>query len=210
MEHSSAGLEKLERLILAGHAAGLPVLVRPWTSDGGLLAKVLDMGANGIMAPHVDTAERAKEIVDCCRFAPLGKRGFSPLTRFDGLANPLEELSAAPFVVLQIEGAAGLERAVDITSVPGVDAAFVSPYDLALSLGVPPLSAEVFEAARDIAARVNPNTPLGIYVDDPARCGDWAQGGFRLQCVSFDGRMLAYGARHVAGAARQSIESVKR
>jgi 2-keto-3-deoxy-L-rhamnonate aldolase RhmA len=202
MEHSSVDFSTLEPLILAAHAAGLPALVRTWGEDAGLIGKVLDLGAHGIMAPHVDTPERARAIVEQARFSPLGHRGFSPLTKYDALSEPLRALGKSTYVVVQIEGRKALERVSRIASVPGIDAVFVGPYDLALSLGVPPGSPRVFSAAERIAKDAPPGIALGIYIDDPAKCGAWATRRFALQCVSFDGRMLSNGARSVVERAR--------
>lgn len=207
MEHSSTGFSRLETLLGAGHAAGLATLVRIWGEDPGLIGKVLDMGAHGVMAAHVDSPERAREVVNQARFAPLGRRGFSPITPFDALRQPLIELDEATYVVCQIEGASALSRAGEIAGVPGIDAIFVGPYDLALSMGVQPGSDAVFEAAERIANDVPPERVLGIYVDDPARCAQWAERRFALQCVGFDGRMFADGARRVAEQARLGMRA---
>jgi 2-keto-3-deoxy-L-rhamnonate aldolase RhmA len=202
MEHSSIGLSTLQHLIVAGQMAGLVVLVRPVGQDPSVIGKLLDMGAHGVMAPHVDTPERAAEIVRAARFGPAGSRGFSPLSKFDCLEKPLHTLEDSTFVVVQIEGQEALERVSEIAAVPGIDALFVGPYDLSLSLGVPPGSPEVRAAAERIAQSVPDCVALGIYVDDPAESASWAARRFALQCVSFDGRMLADGARRVMQAAR--------
>lgn len=205
MEHSAVGFSKLDELLNAGRAAGIPMLVRPWGKDTGLIGKILDMGAHGIMAPHVGTAARARQIVEQARFAPVGKRGFSPLTKFDSIEAPLEDLDASTYVVVQIEGRDAIEQVSDIAAVSGIDAIFVGPYDLALSLDVPPGSEEVFAAAERVARAVPDNLDVGIYIDDPATAGAWVDRGFALQCVSFDGRMMASGARSVVAAARSSV-----
>jgi len=202
MEHSSLGFDRLEPLLAYGRAIGLPMLVRTWGEDTGLIGKVLDMGAHGIMAPHVDSGTRAREVVDESRFPPRGRRGFSPLTRFDCLAEPVRQLDEATVVVVQIEGREALDDIDAIAAVPGIDVLFIGPYDLALSLGVPPNSPPVFQAAEELARRVPDHVSLGIYVDDPASCKDWAQRGFSLQCVSFDSRMLSEGARDLVRRAR--------
>jgi 2-keto-3-deoxy-L-rhamnonate aldolase RhmA len=144
--------------------------------------------------------------VEQARFKPLGNRGFSPLMKFDALEAPLHMLGEATYVVVQIEGKEALTRAAEIAAVPGIDAIFVGPYDLALSLGVAPGSPEVQEAAGQIAANVPAHLALGIYIDDPATCGDWAARRFSLQCVSFDGRMLSDGARRVADLAFNGVQ----
>lgn len=205
MEHSAVDFSTLESLITAAHAAGLATLVRPWGEDVGLIGKALDIGANGIMAPHVESAARARAVVEQARFAPLGNRGFSPLTKYDALSEPLRALDESTYVVVQIEGRRAIESIGEITSVRGIDAVFVGPYDLALSLGVPPGSAQVFTAAEQLAKAVPASVSLGIYIDDPAKCGDWSARRFALQCVSFDGRMLANGARAVVNQARLAM-----
>lgn len=207
MEHSAIGFSSLETLITAGHAAGIATLVRTWGQDPGLIGKVLDMGANGVMAAHVDTPERARDIVDQTRFRPLGNRGFSPLTKFDSLERPIAAIDEATYVIVQIEGRDALDGVSDIAAVPGIDAIFVGPYDLALSMDVSPGSEAVYRAAERVASEVPQHRALGIYVDDPARCADWAARRFALQCVSFDGRMLTDGARSVAERARSSMQT---
>lgn len=206
MEHSAVDFQRLETLVAAGQAAGLVTLVRIWGEDRGLIGKVLDVGANGIMVPHVESVERARDVVEQARFAPRGGRGFSPLTRYDSMREPIQAVGSAIYIVLQIEAKRGLEQAGKIAAVPGVDAIFVGPYDLSLSLGVAPGSPQVFDAARKMAESVPKGTALGIYLDDPARCGEWAQTGFALQCVSFDGRMLAGAARSLVNQARQATK----
>jgi 2-keto-3-deoxy-L-rhamnonate aldolase RhmA len=202
MEHSSLDCAGLEPLIAVAQAAGLPALVRPSGEDAGLIGKILDMGAHGIMAPHVDTPARARVVVEQARFPPRGRRGFSPLTRYDALREPLRALGDASYVIVQIEGREALQRAGEIAAVPGIDAVFVGPYDLALSLGVAPGSPRVRSAAKGIAAAVPSGVALGLYLDDPAHSGEWAALRFALQCVSFDGRMLASAARAVVEGVR--------
>jgi 2-keto-3-deoxy-L-rhamnonate aldolase RhmA len=204
MEHSSADFATLAPLIAAANAVGIAALVRTCGEDSGIVGKILDIGAHGVVAPHVDTAARAREIVEQARFPPRGRRGFSPLTRFDALRHPLTTLDESTYVVVQIEGRKALEQARDIAAIPGIDAVFVGPYDLALSLGVPPGSPQVSAAARSIAQRVPSDVALGIYLDDPSRSRSWAAQRFSFQCVSFDGRMLADGARAVVDRARRS------
>jgi 2-keto-3-deoxy-L-rhamnonate aldolase RhmA len=202
LEHSAIDFSTLERLIRAAHAAGLAALVRPLGGELSAIGKILDLGANGIMAPHVDTAEKARRVVEQARFPPRGLRSFSPISRFDALEHPIRELDDATYVIVQIEGRKGIEQIGEIAAVPGLDAVFVGPYDLALSLNAPPGGAEVFAAAKAAARRLPEGISMGIYVDDPSTSAKWAASRFNLQCVSFDGRMLANGARAVVELAR--------
>lgn len=205
LEHSSIDCSTLEPLIVAAQGAGLAALVRTWSNDAALIGKVLDMGAHGVMIPHVESAGHARKVVSEARFPPQGQRGFSPLTKFDALRAPLRALDQSTFVVVQIEGREALAEVGEIASIPGIDAVFIGPYDLALSLGVAPGSTRVLAAAQSMAKSVPETVALGIYVDDPASCGAWAARGFALQCVSFDGRMLSTGARLVVEEARRGM-----
>jgi 2-keto-3-deoxy-L-rhamnonate aldolase RhmA len=205
MEHSSVDFTNLETLIAVSQSAGLATLVRPWGDGAGLIGKVLDMGANGIMVPHVESPDQARAVVDQARFAPHGSRGFSPLTKYDSLVEPLRTLSESTYVVVQIEGRQAIDHVADIAAIAGIDAVFVGPYDLALSMGVPPGSAKVFAAAEKLANAVPRGVSLGIYIDDSTKCADWARRRFALQCVSFDGRMLSAGARSVVEQARRGM-----
>jgi len=204
MEHSAIDCSTLEPLILAAQAAGLAALVRTWGEDSDLIGKVLDMGAHGVMVPHVESAESARAVVDQARFPPRGQRGFSPLTKFESLGHPLRALDDSTFVIVQIEGRQALQQVSRIAAVPGIDAVFVGPYDLALSLGVAPGSPQVLAAATRMARSVPRGVSLGIYIDDPAKCAAWIARRFAVQCVSFDGRMLSDGARRVIDQAKRS------
>lgn len=204
MEHSSFGYEGLQRLIQAAHASGVAAIVRPWSSAAGEVGKILDIGANGIMAGHVETAQEAEAVVAAARYAPNGKRGFSPLAKYDAFAEPLHDLSHAAYVIVQIEGRDAIDNLPEIASVEGIDALFVGPYDLSLSLGVPPGGEEVYARAEQLARSTADAITMGIYIDDPTLAGRWAAVGYRLQCVSFDGRMFSDAARQVADKARKS------
>jgi 2-keto-3-deoxy-L-rhamnonate aldolase RhmA len=202
LEHSAIDFSNLQQLITAAHGAGLATLVRPLSGDTHCIGKILDLGANGIMVPHVDSVDKARRIAEQAHFPPRGQRSFSPISRLDALRDPLRALNDATYVVVQVEGRNGLEQIGDIAAVSGVDAVFVGPYDLALSLNATPGSPQVFAAAKKAVPPLPDGVSMGIYVDDPALCATWAESGFRLQCVSFDGRMLADGARSIVERAR--------
>ena len=205
LEHSAIGFARLESLILAGRACELPVIVRVWEPSAGLIGKVLDIGASGVMAPHIESAEQARAIVDAARFPPGGTRGFSPLKKFDGLDEPLRDLSEAAYVIVQLEGKSALDRAAAIAAVEGVDAIFIGPYDLALSLNLPPGGKDIYDAIGDYSLEFSAGVAGGIYIDNPEESLLWRRKGFGLQCVSFDSRMLVAGAREVVAAARRDV-----
>jgi len=207
LEHSPLDLGALPALIAEAHAVGIPALVRPWSAEPGLLGKILDTGANGLLIPHVVGPEQARAVVEATRYAPGGSRGVCPLvgpTAADAYAPGIRD---GVLVVLQIEGREGVRRAAEIAATPGIDGVFVGPYDLSHALGEPGEvnGAVIVAAAADVAGATPPDVMLGMYVDDPADSAAWSERGYRLQCVSFDGRMLLERARGVVAESHADI-----
>lgn len=116
----------------------IPVVRVPW-NEPGIIGRVLDAGALGIVVPMIDSVEDAASAVAACRYAPAGRRSFGPLrvglrdgpTYFEGA-------NARIAVIAMIETRAALRVIDDIVALPGIDAAFVGPFDLSVALGLPP------------------------------------------------------------------------
>jgi 4-hydroxy-2-oxoheptanedioate aldolase len=206
LEHSPLDLPGLPPLISEAHACGTPVLVRPWSHDAGMLGKILDLGVNGVLIPNVGSVEQAQAVTAATRYAPLGARGVCPLIGPSAVKR-LRGGVGDVLVIAQIEGREGLAAAEQIAATPGLDGVFVGPYDLAHALGEPGEvnGSGVIDAAETIARVVPDGVMLGIYVDDPVESAAWARRGFRLQCVSFDGRMLVERAHDVLAAAQAEM-----
>ncbi len=204
LEHSAFGVESLPALISEAHLLNLPALVRISSHDSGLITKVLDAGANGIMAPHVSNAAQARKIIEASRYTPLGERGLAPLIGFANLPRSQIALDPDIVVMLQIEGEEGVAHCAEIAAVPGVSGLFVGPYDLSQALGIPGdvEHPRVAEAALRVAAAAGAKGMLGVYVHDPRRSALWSERGFRFQCIAFDGRMMLEGAKQFVAAAR--------
>ncbi|MFV0309275.1 MAG: HpcH/HpaI aldolase family protein [Desertimonas sp.] len=118
-------------------AGGTPVVRVPW-NEPGVVGKVLDAGAQGVIAPMVNSAAEAEALVQASRYPPHGARSFGPILaamRADRYAATANDTIA---VVPMIETAEAVGNLDDILSVPGVDAVYVGPADLSLSLGLPP------------------------------------------------------------------------
>ena len=138
-EHGSFGSEDLDRCILAAHSVGIPVLVRVRETTAASVLEVLDMGASGIIAPHVKSAEAARQLISYCRYS--GSRGFSGSSRaagygaMDGAAFR-KESDQSIVIVAQIEDSEALKDLSAIAAEDDLDALFVGRADLAVSLGV--------------------------------------------------------------------------
>ena len=122
--------------VRTSHVAGLPVLVRTWTHDGGVIERLLDTGADGIIVPMVDTAEQAEDIVDHCFFPPIGNRSYGAI-RPERINPDLNELNRRTVVALMLETPKAIKNAEAIARVPGVDVLMVGAADLSLRKGKP-------------------------------------------------------------------------
>ena len=115
-----------------------PVVRVPW-NEPGVIGKSLDAGARGIVVPMVNTRAEAEAAVQACRYPPEGGRSYGParVLRQEG-ADYYAHANADVAVIPMIETAEALSHLDDILSVPGVDAVYVGPSDLSLSLGLGP------------------------------------------------------------------------
>lgn len=138
-EHAPYDRAALDLAMLAGRAAGLPLFVRVAERTAASMLNVLDLGAVGVLVPHVDTEQDAREVVAHCRFVG-GDRGYSssPRAAGYGLFGMKQAIAVGDrnVVACQIESAEAVKNAASIAAVPGVDVLFVGRADLALSMGL--------------------------------------------------------------------------
>ncbi len=138
-EHAPFDRAALDAAMIAGRATGLPLFVRVLERSAAGLLSVLDMGAAGVLVPHVDTEQDAREVVAHCRYVG-GDRGYSSSPRAAGYGALGMRAAIAQgdrnVVVCQIESVEAVRNAAAIAAVPGVDALFIGRADLALSMGL--------------------------------------------------------------------------
>ena len=114
-------------------------IVRTVNDDPALIKQVLDLGAQTLMVPQVESAEQARALVRAMRYAPAGIRGvgggLTRATRWDGVPDYLATAHQQLCLIVQVESRRGVENAREIAEVEGVDAVFIGPADLSTSLG---------------------------------------------------------------------------
>lgn len=156
-EHGPDDLVPLQQHIALAQAHGVPVLVRVGRADPNQVLRVLDLGAEGIVAPHVESAREAEAVVRSAHYPPLGDRGFATYSRAGryGAVTAAQHQSAAEdvLVIAMIETAAGVSNTDEILAVDGIDAVWVGPADLAVSLGVAPGAPAAREAVDEVNGR---------------------------------------------------------
>lgn len=137
-EHAPFDRASVDLMIMGGRAGGLPLLVRTPDASPAFIMAVLDMGAEGVVVPRVDSAADARAIVQSARFSG-GKRGLSNSPRYAsyGRLSPAEAARQGDgaTVMCQIESRGGLEEVDAIAATPGVDGLFIGRADLAQALG---------------------------------------------------------------------------
>lgn len=140
-EHGPADHLALRNHIASATLLGLDVLVRVGRDDSDDILRVLELGAVGIVVPHVDSAAQARAAVYAAHFPPLGDRGFAQYGRAGlyGVVPAAEQLARAradTVVVVMIETEQGVAAAEDILACEGVDAVMAGPADLSVSMGL--------------------------------------------------------------------------
>ncbi|CAM3541485.1 HpcH/HpaI aldolase family protein [Paracidovorax anthurii] len=210
-EHAPFGPESLDRSLLAGHACGLPVLVRVPYPRAAAIQQALDLGAAGVMVPHVDDARIATEVVRAARYGQGGTRGFSTASRAGGyglrsMADHLRASDEHTAVIVQIESAQAVAEAAAIAAVPGVDCLFVGPADLAVSFGATGTDdPRVAEAMATVcAAGRAAGRAVGCFVPDARAVPDLGAMGASFFVVGSDQALLRKAARQVMAGAAES------
>lgn len=141
-EHGTFTFESLGALAAVSSGLPLSLFVRVPGVSREHIGRVLDLGADGIVVPMVETVQQAQDAVRCAMYPPLGERGVS-LTRahsgygVDDVAAYCEEANVRLKVYVQIESRAGLDAAADIASLAGVDGLLLGPNDFLQSIGRP-------------------------------------------------------------------------
>src|SRR5438093_2290331 len=142
VEHSSFSLDTTGQICMASLAVGITPFVRVPSIASDCISRVLDGGALGVIAPHIQSPQDAARVVRAAKFPPLGDRSFTgSLPHFQFRTFPttemFEALNEATMVIVMIESAEALAAVDEIAAVDGVDMLFIGTNDLCSSLGIP-------------------------------------------------------------------------
>jgi 2-dehydro-3-deoxyglucarate aldolase/4-hydroxy-2-oxoheptanedioate aldolase len=198
MEHTGWSVETIRMLLATSVSANTVPLVRIPATDYQFVARVLDMGAMGIMVPMVQDAEQARNLVNFAKYPPVGHRGgafgISHDNYEDGPA--VDKMTSANdeiLLIAQIETVSGLENVEQIAAVDGIDVLWIGQTDLSNSMGIPAqFEHPDFQAAVDrivSVARAAGKAAgyMGMSLDE---CENLYQKGFR--CLAYSGDLWLY------------------
>lgn len=193
------------------HAGAAPFLRVP-LNDYAFVSRALDVGAEGIIAPMINTAEDARAFAAVAKFPPLGERSFGPhrAMMLQGRGVPtdyLREANEGTLTLAMIETPTALANVDAIAATPGIDALFIGPYDLSTSLSAGKAqdinAPEVEKAIDQIRAAADKAGKIpGIFCRDAERAKAMAKRGFRFVTVGNDLGFL----RESASAALKALK----
>jgi 2-keto-3-deoxy-L-rhamnonate aldolase RhmA len=206
-EHSPLDALAIQRLALG--AGATPCLVRLARGDEVSIKKALDVGAAGIIAPLINSAEQAAEVVRHAKYAPLGTRGVG-VGRAHGYGFAFQEYVSRAndetVIVVQAEHIDAVNNVEAIVQVPGVGAVLVGPYDLSASLGrlgevTHPDVVAAIDRVRQVCRAAN--MPLGIFGMTADAVRPYIERGFTLITVGIDTVLLGTAARQMLAQIRR-------
>ncbi len=209
-EHAPTGYETLQRMMQAMKGSDCVPIVRPQWNDHVVIKRVLDLGAYGVLVPWVNSKQEAENLVRYCKYPPEGIRGYGP--RRAGMFDPdyYKTANDELLISIQIETQEALDNIDEILSVPGIDACYIGPWDLSVSLGFsapPDWNAPRYQAAFDrvLEASAKYGKPAGMFgIMDNI---EWAiKKGFTFNTVESDDALLIWSARLAVEKARNAAK----
>ena len=206
-EHAPFDRTSLDLCIMAARASGKPVLVRPASAAHDQILNALDCGADGVILPHIRTAQEAADAVRACHYVRDG-RGYAGSSRAagyttKGMANHRADAKNI-IVIAQIEDVEGVGNIDAIAAVDGIDALFIGRADLTISYGAEtPDDAIVVDAVdRIVAAGKAAGRTTGMFLGRVDDVPMWRDKGARLFLLQSDQDFLLAGAAQLARAVR--------
>ena len=219
LEHSPKDWDHVANMIRAAELHGMAPIVRVREISEKNILGVLELGAEGVVLPFVQTADDVACAARALNYPPKGMRGTCTLTRaahYGGLRNEFiahtQRQNADLVLVAQIEDGLGVQNIDAILDCqPGIDALIVGRSDLASSLGRPgqvddPAVLEATHRVIDAARRHPRRVPSGIGVYSPEEAAQWVDAGCRMFFYSADTAMLLNAARTAVEAFKTTFE----
>lgn len=193
MEHGPITVEKAQDLIRAAQLSNILPIVRIKENNLSLAGEVLDIGAGGVQIPQVNSVKNIEELLKAVKFYPEGNRGICKYVRAAKYSSTDKKeyfkKSNESLVIIQLEGAEGLNNLDDILQIKGYDILFIGPYDLSQSLGVPgdinhpAIEKKILEIIKKCEEK---NIIVGNFVDTIAEAKRFLKLGVKYISLSVD------------------------
>lgn len=208
MEHAPNELTGVQAQLQALRGSATTPIVRPPWNDMVWLKRVLDLGAQTLLVPYVQTAEEAADAVAFMRYPPAGRRGVAGGTRatqWGRIRDYYKRVEEELCLLVQVESRQGLENLDAIAATPGVDGVFIGPADLSADMDHlgdpqhPDVQAAIEDAVRRIRAA---GKAAGILARGEDGARRWLSAGCLFVAVGVDASLLAQAADGLAAKFR--------
>lgn len=204
-EHAPNDIRSLRDQLIALQASDSHPVIRLPVGETWMVKQALDVGAQTILVPMVESAEQAAELVRACTYPPHGTRGvgaaLARATQYSSVSDYIPTADAQICLLVQVENRAGIAALDDVLAIDGVDGVFIGPADLAADLGyggnagAPEVQAVIADALARIKAAGKAPGILGV--TEQATQG-YLDMGAQFLAVGIDVLILAQTARALA------------
>lgn len=204
-EHGPISMESAQNMIRAAESVNITPIIRVGDNNEALILRALDIGAQGIEIPQVNSRSDAVRAVKSVKYSPQGERGvcryvraanYSSMDKFKYFKSANDET----MIIAHIEGVKGINNLDEILLVSGIDVIFIGPYDLSQSLGIPgevnhPL---VVEKMKEVILKCKENkVAVGTFADDVKTAKSWISLGIQYMSFSVDVGILYEASKNI-------------
>ena len=201
MEHGGFDLETVGDFITASKAADIVPVVRVPALEEHFLSRPLDLGACGLMVPHVYSREQAKRVIQYTKFKPMGNRGLAPLrahTNFSkvNVTEFVKEANENTMIVIMVEDDEAIQHIDQLISVEGVDVIFMGTTDLSQNLDIPGQVRHP-EILKRIDRVIQACEARGVAFGMPISNPEWYQKGIRFLFAASDVDLIVTGGTKI-------------
>jgi 4-hydroxy-2-oxoheptanedioate aldolase len=211
-EHTPLSRDNLRFILTALRGSESTPVVRLSSNTLDHFQTALDLGAQGVVVPMINSALDAQQAVRFCRYPPLGMRGFAPIRASRYLENLTEYITAANSVIsliVQIETPEAASNIDQILSVEGINGIYIGPSDMASFMGLPAQTShpKVMEVMDGVIARAQAHSiPFGLPTWSEEECMTFVRKGAQLLTVGSDLHYLSTAARKRLSGVRQLLK----
>jgi 4-hydroxy-2-oxoheptanedioate aldolase len=193
-EHGPISIQNVQNMIRAAESVNITPVVRVSDNDEAIILRALDIGAQGIQIPQINSKSETIRAVKSVKYSPQGERGvcryvraanYSSMDKFEYFKSANDET----MIIAHIEGVEGINNLDEILSVPGIDVIFIGPYDLSQSLGVPGEvnHSLVTKKMKEVVLKCKKNkVSVGTFADDIKTAKFWVSLGVQYMAFSVD------------------------
>lgn len=194
LEHGPNTIQTVQGHVRAAQAKGITPVIRVPEINENMISKALDIGADYVQVPQIETAEDAKRVVKAAKFFPEGSRGVCRYVRAADYASmPKEDYfgnaNKTTGTIIHIEGNIAFNNIDEILKVDGIDVIFIGPYDMSQSCGVPGQvdHPKVVSQMKEIVEKAAPlGKAVGTFVENPESAKKWINLGVKYISYAVD------------------------